>query len=243
MLNVILIALTNFASVFLQSATGFGYAILSMFLMPLVLPYTECLVISSAVILVMAIQMSFTLRKHINFKAVLVPLIFCLIFMWPGRYIIAVCDEMTVKIIMGVFLILLAPYFFITQKYDVGLKQNFVNGMIIGILTGLATGMFTIMGPFLTIYFYGFAKDNLELKANLEFSFLVAGTVCLGLNLIYLEPAAFTLDLGLQTLFSCLATLIAGFLGLKIYRKLNKKIMKYIILIILPIMGLVLIFR
>ena len=235
-----LIALINFASSFLQASTGFGYAILAMFLMPMILPFEECSLISAAVIIAIALQMVISLRKHLNLKVILVPMIFCILTTWLGVYIIQISNEQTVRIIMGIFLILLSPYFYFTNKYHVELKNNFVNSVIVGCITGLATGMFNIVGPFLTIYYYNSCKDNLEFKANLEFSFLIAGIYSMVLNMIY---TPITWELGGHMLFSCVAAVVAGVLGLKIYRKLDRKVIKYIIVFILPIMGIVLFLR
>lgn len=233
---VFLIAAINFLSAFLQASTGFGYAILAMFLMPFFLPYRQCLIISASLIIIIAVQMCYSLRAHIRIKKILWPMLWCLSTLWIGVWLIRVLDASTMRKIMGVFLILLGAYFYTIKRFNICIKESWLNGMIIGILTGLATGMFNIIGPFLTLYYFDNMDSTLEIKANLEFSFMIGGITSLVMNL-----ADVPLDTALlqHIALSGAAAILAGFIGLKIYHKINKAVMKYIIIGVLPLMGVV----
>lgn len=239
-MTIVILALINFLSAFIQGASGFGYAIFAMFLMPLVIPFQQCSIISAAVIVVIGIQMAVSLRSHIRIKKIVLPMTFCMLTIWVGIHIIRVADEKVARAIMGVFLILLSLYFYITNKYQVRLKSNFIAGVAIGLLTGISTGMFNIVGPFLTLYYYDNCEDSLEFKANIEFSFLIAGIYSLCLNLIYVKPDAFLIKaVGLSTA----GAFLAGIIGLRIFKKIDKQKLKYIITGVLPVMGFILIFK
>jgi len=137
-------------------------------------------------------------------------------------------------------LILLSLYFYITNKYKVRIKSGFFQGMIIGLLTGISTGMFNIVGPFLMLYYYDNSEDNLEFKANIEFSFLIAGLYSLCLNLIYVKLDVFLMKaIGVSTV----GAILAGIIGLHVFKQVDKEKLKYVIISILPIMGLILIFK
>lgn len=233
---VLIVAMINFLSAFVQASTGFGYAIVAMFLMPMVLPFGYCSVISAAVIIVIAIQMAYTLRAHIRLNKIIWPMVCSLATTYMGVRLIQVLDEGMMRKIMGIFLILLAVYFYVIKKVKVTLKETFLNGMLIGLLTGLSTGMFNIVGPFLTLYYYDNFDSPLEFKANIELSFLIAGLFSLTLNLMYIGIDAFLIQ---SILASGAAVVAAGILGLKLYYKINKEKLKYIILGILPIMGII----
>lgn len=234
------IAMINFLASFAQAATGFGYAIIAMFLMPQLLQYGQCSIISAAVIIVIAVQMIYSLRKYIRVKKVIWPMICCLATTGLGIYFIRILDESAMRKVMGVFLILLAVYFYYIKKHQVSIRESVKNGAIVGLLTGLTTGMFNIVGPFLTLYYYDNFNDNLEFKANLEFSFLIAGVFSLLLNMTYIKIDSF---LFLNILASGAAAVLAGLLGLKIYYRLNKEKLKYVIISVLPVMGLIQIFK
>ncbi|MEZ4358060.1 MAG: sulfite exporter TauE/SafE family protein [Eubacteriales bacterium] len=241
-LTIVGVTAINFFSVFLQGCTGFGYAITAMFLMPFILPYKESMFIGTIVIVFMAVQMAVYLRKHINFKVVLVPILFCLLGIWPGVYLIRTLDEKIVRLIFGIFLICLVPYFYFTSdpKFKINLKANFINGSIVGFIAGIATGMFNMTGPFFTMYYFGCCEDSLSLKGTMEFSYVFTGLASVVMYAIY---TPLTPQLSIEAVLSSIACLVAGFLGLKVYKKLNKKIVRYIFMGILPILGLILIFR
>lgn len=233
---ILIVAAISFLSAFVQAASGFGYAIVAMYFMPMFLPFGQCSVISAAVIVIIALQMTISLHKHIKFKKIAVPMIFCLATTGVGVWIIRVVDESIARKTMGVFLMLLAVYFYLTKKYKVSLKLNFVNGMIIGILTGLTTGMFNIVGPFLMLYYYDNCEDNLEFKGNIEFSYLVASIFSLCLNIYFTGMSVF---LAANIVAAGVAAVLAGILGLKVFYKIDKERLKYVITCALPIMGLV----
>lgn len=239
-MTIVILALINSFSAFIQAASGLGYAIFAMFFMPMIIPFQQCSVISAAVIVVIGIQMTISLHSHLKIKKIIVPMTFCLMTTWLGIYIIRVTDENKMRMIMGVFLIFLGIYFYTTNKFNIRLKAGPATDVIIGLLTGLLTGMFNIVGPFLSLYYYDNSEDNLEFKANIEVSFLIAGIYSLCLNLIYVKPDAFLIKaIGL----SAIGVIFAGIMGLHVFKKLDKGKLKYIIVGILPIMGLVLIFK
>ncbi|MDF2533711.1 MAG: putative permease [Clostridia bacterium] len=239
-LTITLLALINFFSAFVQASTGFGYAIFAMFFMPMIIPFQQSSVISAAIIVVIGVQMVISLRAHLKVKKVILPMTFCIMTTWIGIYIMRMTDENRMRMIMGIFLILLSLYFYITHKYKIRMKAGFLQGMVIGLLTGLLTGMFNIVGPFLMLYYYDNSEDNLEFKANIEFSFLVAGFYSFCLNLIYVKLDMFLISaIGA----SAVGAILAGIIGLYLFKKIDKDKLKYIIMGMLPIMGLILIFK
>jgi uncharacterized protein len=239
-LTIILLALINLVSAFIQAATGLGYAIFAMFFMPMIIPFQQSSIISAAIIVVIGIQMTFSLHSHIKIKKIILPMTFCIMATWLGIYIIRISDEDQMRRIMGIFLLILTLYFYITNKYKIKMKAGFFQGMVIGLLTGLSTGMFNIVGPFLMLYYYDNSEDNLEFKANIEFSFLIAGFYSLCLNLIYVKLDDFLIKaIGL----SAAGAILAGIIGLHVFKKLDKEKLKYVIICILPIMGFILIFK
>lgn len=239
-ITVLIVAIVNALSAFVQASTGFGYAIVAMFLMPFVLPYDQCLVISASTIVVIAVQMVVTLRKHIRPKKIIWPMVGCLILLGLGRYLIYLIDDIVASRVMGFFLILLSAFFYTTKKRSITIPANRRNGLLVGFVTGMTTGMFNMVGPFLSLYYYDNFETTLEFKANLECSFLIAGIISFIINMSMYGMDLFMAGaIGLSGAFSVLA----GMLGIKIYCRLNKEKLKWIIIIVLPIMGFVKLFN
>lgn len=235
------VAASNALAAFVQASTGFGYAIVAMFLLPFFLPYEQCLVVSAFTIVTIAIQMGITLRHHIRPKKILWPMIGCLTMLWFGRYVIGLVNDTTAAHVMGLFLLFLSALFFLSKKRGIRIPESKKNGLIFGFLTGLTTGMFNIVGPFFSIYYYDSVESPLEFKANLECSFFVAGVVSLIINLLSAKNLSMTLLLssGLSAAFA----IPAGMLGLVLFRKLNQNHLKWIIIAALAVMGVVQLFR
>lgn len=239
-LAIFLITAINFLSAFFQGATGSGYAIIAMFLMPMVIPYTQCSIVSAGVIVVIAMQMTFSLRKHITVKKVLFPMFLCLLTLPVGIELIYIMDESLLRKVMGIFLLLLCVFFIVTEKRGSRFARGKFITVLFGLLTGLATGMFNIVGPFLNVLYFNTCDDNLEYKGNLEFSFLIAGCVSLLLNISHTRINTF---LGINLVCSGLASVAAGWLGLKIYRKLSRGALKWLITAMLPVIGIIQLLR
>jgi len=227
----------NFLAAFLQASTGFGYGILAMSLMPLLLPLRMCSAISAVTVVAIAIQMVIMLREHINFKVVALPIACCIISTNLGMYILMHTPEKTMRLILALLIIMLTVFFAITQKHSVTLKNSLRNGIVFGLLAGMSTGMFNIVGPFLMVYYFNTSKNNLSFKANLEFSFLVAGTYSSALHIWYGNINAAVLPYAMG---SATAAVVAGFIGIRLFKKTNSVILKRMILVALPIMALLL---
>lgn len=87
-MTIAILALINSFSAFIQASSGLGYAIFAMFFMPLIIPFQQCSIISAAIIVVIGIQMTISLRSHIRIKKIILPMTFCIPTIWVGIYII-----------------------------------------------------------------------------------------------------------------------------------------------------------
>lgn len=74
---IAVVAAINFAAALLQASCGFGYAMLAMTLMPLVLPMQTCSAVSAVTVVAIGLQMVLLLRRHIRFRQILLPLCGC----------------------------------------------------------------------------------------------------------------------------------------------------------------------
>ena len=236
-LLLLLITGINFTAAFLQACSGFGYAILAMSLMPLALPLRMCSAISAVTVVAIAIQMVTLLRMHISFRIVAIPVACCILSTNIGMYVLMHTPENTMRLILALLIIMLTLFFAITQKLRVKINSSLKNGILFGFLTGLSTGMFNIVGPFFMVYYFNTCKDNLGFKASLEFSFLIAGLYSTALHIWYGNINAVVLPYAFG---SAVAAVAAGFIGIRLFKKINNVMLRRIILVALPIMALLL---
>lgn len=237
--QVLLVALINFSSAFLQASTGFGYAMVSMALMPLFLPMSTCSAISAVTVVAIGLQMSLSLRKELKIRTILLPVAGCLTTINLGLWILNTFDEMLLRIILAGVLFLVTGLFFFMRVKKITLPDKWYTAVIAGLITGLSTGMFNIVGPFLLVYYMNVCKNTLHMKASLEFSFLIAGIYSTVMHLFVYQNI--TWQVAPHIAGSVLAALIAGGLGLRLFRKFDKDKLSVFIYILLPIMAVMLI--
>jgi len=235
---VIQIALINFAAAFLQASTGFGYAIFAMSLMPLILPMRYCSAISAITVVVIGLQMVSILRKKVRIKIILLPVMCCMLTTNIGMYLLMHCPEHLLRIILAVFIVLLDLYFILSGKFHIKIRKTVFNGCLCGALTGISTGMFNIVGPFFMVYYFNICDDNLQYKANLEMSFLIAGLYS---TFLHIMVGNITMQVFPYITTSAVAVIAAGFLGLKLFQRLNRESICRIIYFALPVMAFMLI--
>lgn len=238
-LQVLLVGLINFSTAFLQASTGFGYAMVCMALMPLFLPMSTCSAISAVTVVAIGLQMSLSLRKELNFKTICLPVLGCLTTINLGLWLLDTFDEMVLRIILAGLLFLVTGLFFFMRVRKISLPDKWYTAVAAGMITGISTGMFNIVGPFLLVYYMNVCKSTLHMKASLEFSFLIAGMYSTIMHLLVYRNITWAVSPHIAA--SVVGALIAGVLGLKLYRKFNKDKIALFIYILLPIMAVLLV--
>lgn len=197
-----------------------------------------CSAISAITVVVIGMQMVWMLRKSLKVRTVLLPVACCLLTTNIGMYILMHSPEHLLRLILAAFILLLDLYFVLIRKMQFKLRKSALNGILFGALTGISTGMFNIVGPFYMIYYINICEDNLQYKASLEFSFLAAGLYSTFLHLMY---GNIVWDAAPYIAASAIMAVAAGFLGLRLFKRLNRTVMCRIIYFALPLMAILLI--
>ena len=237
--TLVLIALVNFIAAFVQASSGFGYALIAMSIMPLFLPMAQCSAISAVTVVAIGLQMTFCLRKDFCLRTILLPLLCCFATINLGLYLLNTLDERVLRIVLACLLLLVTALFYIMQKRKIVLPNRWYSPVGAGLITGLSTGLFNIVGPFFMIYYINVCKNTLHLKASLEFSFLMAGLYSAGMHLfVYGNIHRGAVP---ELAASVSAALLAGLIGLRLYRKIDKATIARIVYILLPIMAVALV--
>lgn len=238
-MELLLIAAVNFLAALIQGAAGFGYALVAMALMPLFLPMSVCSAISAVTVVTIGVQMSLTLRHHLSVRLILLPVGCCLLTVNLGLMLLNAFPEMLLRIILAALLLAVTALFFVMRRRKIVLPNRWYAAAGTGLLTGLSTGMFNIVGPFLLVYYMNVCSSTLQMKASLEFSFLIAGLYSTAMHLFVYHNI--TAEVAPALLCSAAAALAAGWLGLRLYRKIDRDKIALVVYILLPVMALLLV--
>lgn len=235
--QVLLIGLINFAAAFVQASCGFGYAIVAMSLMPLVLPMLQCSSISAVTVVVIAVQMCLSLRRHLSLRTVWLPVVSSMATIPLGIWFLMTFPETVLRGILAVLLLLLTAFFFRTRRRQTAIRGTWYNGVAAGLITGISTGMFNIVGPFFMVYYISVCGELLTYKACMEFSFLIAGLYSTALHAVNGNLRA---ELMPCYLASAAGACLAGWLGLKAFRRIDRERLSVIVYVLLPLLALTL---
>lgn len=238
--QVVLVAAVNFFSALTQASAGFGYALLAMPLMALFLPMASCSAISAVTIVAIGMQMSLKLKRNLKFTTIALPVLCCLGTINVGLLLLAMFDEMVLRIILASLLGVITAYSLAMNR--IGRRRisgKWYFAVAAGLLTGLSAGMFNVVGPFLMLYYINVCDDTLHMKASLEFSFLLVGLYASVMHLFVYHNI--TSAVTPQIAASVVSALIAGFIGINVYKKLDRKVISGIVYILLPVMALLLV--
>lgn len=163
---------------FLQTSIGFGFAIFSMVLLPLVYPYGEAIALMKAIGLVNTVYLSTKYRHSIEWRTMLPLLIPTLILGISFTYVSLSLDTRLLRIGLGCLLILLSVYF-LRYASTLSIKPTPINGVAMGLISGVSNGLFGIGGPPAAMYLLPAIGEKIAYMATIQAYF----TLCNVTNL------------------------------------------------------------
>lgn len=238
-MELIYIFLIALLGSFIQASSGFGYAIITMSLWPLFLPFRVAAIMEIISAFVMLIYISSKMFRHINFKMLLFPLIASFATSVAGVYILLESGDVFMKRIMGGALILLAGYFVLSGR-SFKIKETKLNGLVAGGVSGILSGLFNIGGPPIVGYFISVTDDKNEYNSTLQCYFIFSTVY---LFIIHLIMGNVTLQVLKYSSFAVLGVIGGVFAGLYVFKILSFKALKKYVYAFMLVVGIVLIIR
>lgn len=223
------------ASGFLQSMSGFGYSVVSMTTLPLVMSPMSATTISGVVGNLQSLVLSISNRKYIRWAVTVVPLITSILFAWLSITVMAQRPASEYKRILGVFLIFIACYLLIFNN-RIQIRATLFSGIVTGIISGVANGLFGIGGPPAVMYMMAATRSKEEYISTIQFFFLISG---LANTLARIANGALTPEVFKLCVLSIGGMLVGGFIGSRVYRKLSQDQVGKFVYGFMMVMGLV----
>jgi uncharacterized protein len=231
---ICLLILISLLASFIQGCTGFGYSILSMALLPLILPYKLAVTATATSSFGMALYFTVKLRKHVHMKLLLWPLISATVTGLAGVFLLTNTSETWMRHILGLVLFGLSLYFiFFSSKIHI--SQSPANGLIAGSVSGLFNGLFNLGGPPMVVYFISATDDKMQYHATMQYYFAINGVI------ILLSHAVIG-DFNIQVV-QCSAVLLAGIAvgsvaGFALFRQIPVTVMRRLVYGVMMILGI-----
>lgn len=233
LLQFIFLALIVFIAAMVQSTSGFGFGIIFMAIMPLLITYKHANFLSVATCLVLQIYVLLKLRHHLNFKLVIVPVIASLISSSIGVRLMVNINPHLMNFILGFFLWTLAFYLIVIAKH-VHLKKNIFVGFCAGAFGGLMEGLFAIGGPPMVAYYDSVISDPLEYQATIQTYFAIT-TINVVINNIICGN--FTHTLVWPLLIAIIACIAGTTVGMHILKNISMQMIRKLAYTVMILAG------
>ena len=232
-LSYLMLAIIVFIAALVQSTSGFGFGIIFMAIMPLILPYKECNVLTLATVLCLQVYTVIKFRRHINYRMVIVPAIAALIFGSIGVHLMIRMSGTAMNFVLGIFLWVLA-FYLIFLASRIHLKKNPITGFFAGSFGGFMDGMFAIGGPPMVAYFDSVMNDPMEYQATLQLYFMITTVNVLFNNIIC---GNFTAKLVAPLSISIVCCLVGTTLGMHFTQKVSMKLVRKLAYTVMLLAG------
>lgn len=222
------------ASGFLQSVSGFGYSVVSMSTLPMLMTPVSATTISGIVGNLQSIVLSFKMRHHIRYRVLVIPLAVSILSAWTAISIMQTRPSSEYKRILGIFLILIALYL-LFFNHKIKIRANLLTGVITGLISGAANGLFGMGGPPAVMYMMAATKNKEEYLSTIQFFFLMSG---LANTAARIWNGALTQEVMKLCLISIAGMLLGGLAGSKVFKKLSQEQLGKFVYGFMMVMGI-----
>ncbi|SHI75696.1 sulfite exporter TauE/SafE family protein [Desulfosporosinus lacus] len=230
----IIIFITIFLSSFLQSITGFGFAIVGT---PLLLFFMEPRQVVSLMTIggiLLNLMVIYKTRGRSDSK-VIWPLFTASLFgTILGVYVLKVINASVLKLSIGILILLLA--FLMASNYVFTIKREKLATILVGIVSGFMGGSTSLSGPPVVFFLTNQQQDKEAFRANLV-RFFCFGNIATLIIMYYMDA----LDTGIfsHLIYAIPGVLIGVWLGEKTFAKVSPKFFRWLTLSIIFICGVV----
>ncbi len=170
-----IIGLIIFVASFTQGLTGFGFALVSIPLLSLIIDIKIAIPLGAMCGLVVNVYLTFRLRKHLNFSEIKYLIFGAVVGIPIGSYFLKSANPDLLQQFLGI--IVLAFVFLSSFNLIKHYQLNDKWGYIFGLFSGLLGGAFNTNGPPILIYLSLKNMDKNKHKATISGFFLVTSII------------------------------------------------------------------
>ena len=219
-------------SSFIQSITGFGFAVVGT---PLLLFFMEPRQVVSLVVFGALFQnliMTYKTRGMSDPKVIWPLFVASLLGIIPGVYILKIIDPSYLKLYIGIVILLVS--FFMASNYIVTIKHEKLATILVGIVSGFMGGSTSLSGPPVALFLINQQQDKVAFRANLV-RFFCLGNIATLIVMYYMG----TVDTGIlkQLKYVIPGILVGVWFGEKAFSKVSPIIFKWLTLAIIFFCG------
>jgi uncharacterized protein len=223
MLTTILVACIVLIAGFIQSLTGFGFALMATPLLFFLMDPKAAIVLVVTMASVNMLVMTIAYRKDINTKRTIFMSLGSLIGVPIGTYVLIVLTPISIKLVVATVIIILSILLILNRTYY--FKQFILWHMIAGFFSGVLTSSTSLGGPPSVLFLLSQNINKTEFLGTISITGLILSIITI---LMFVSMGLITPNI-LQTDLISLPALGLGFLiGTIVVKKINSQLFKNI---------------
>jgi len=237
MTDPLTIIITGLLAIFLggitQGLTGFGFALVSVPIMVILLSpkIVVPIVLMQSILINLIILLE--ARKWVNLKRIWPLMIAGIVGIPLGTYLLIVLDVGILRVFIGAVLIPFAIASFMGFKKQI--KNEKLAFAPVGFISGLLGASTTLAGPPVILFFVNQGVEKQTFRANLVAYFMVLSLATIS---AFTLGGVITTEVIKYAIWFLPATIFGAIIGIKLAYKVDEKLFRNIALIIVTIAGL-----
>lgn len=230
---VFVFTITAFAS-FLQTITGFGYALAAAPLLAFFMDPKEAVMLVMATGLFTKVILLTGKKIQGNFTDIVPLFLASLVGALPGAYLITAISADALKIFIGIILLLTTCA--MSANYTLQITRPRLAQNLVGMVSGFLGATTSLSGPPLVLYYLNENAEKESFRANLTRYFLLGNISTLALSYGFgtLQPSS----LWLPVLVSLPAMAFGVWAGDKLFCRLNPQVFRRLAISVISVSGL-----
>ncbi|MDA3811907.1 MAG: sulfite exporter TauE/SafE family protein [Spirochaetaceae bacterium] len=181
-ISLLYVFLITLAGSFLQANIGFGFPVIAMIFLPMILPFQTAVLVCQLIAFISVLILSIKYFTFIQWKLLLPLLIVSMIVTGVITITSFSFDSSILTISLAIMLVLLSVYFFIFSN-RIKIKPTVLIGAVMGGISGVGNGLFSIGGPAVVLYLLQSVKRKESYLATIQFYFLINNLIGITIRL------------------------------------------------------------
>jgi uncharacterized protein len=219
---------------FTQGLTGFGFALVAVPLLSLFVSPKTVVPIVVVLDLFILIWLTYRNRKFVELKRILPLLITGIIGLPIGTYILISLNSNLLKILVGVIIALFAMALLI--GFEMKIKHELRALLPLGIISGMLAGSVKMSGPPVILFLENQHTDKRHFRADLITYFTLLSIFTIP---VFYFSGLITNDVITYATYFVIPMILGAFIGIKFVNKLDEKLFRKIVLVLVTIVGII----
>jgi hypothetical protein len=223
-----------FAS-FLQTLTGFGYALAAAPLLALAINPKDVVMLVLFTGLLVKTVMAWHTRHEGRFSDIILMFIASIAGALPGAFVMSYISNDSLKILIGIVLVVVTVLMY--RRVTVRIENHRIAQAIVGLNSGFLASTTSLNGPPIVLYYMNEEKEKETIRANLARYFVLGNSASLVLS--YFLGTLNVSNLATNVVVSIPALLIGFWIGEKVFAKVDGQMFRKVALGVISVSGMV----